>query len=120
MDQQYAIVNHCLQLTKQSDIPTRAKLRVEISLLQMKRLLLDDTLPQEARHGACCVSEFEDLLCHMRRIYGRDYQDGNVEEILDRIDALLITLVGNISRSGKSVDCLPARSAVKCAERRIL
>ena len=47
MDHQYSIINQCLQLLKQSDMPTIKKLRVEIQLIQMKRLLLNEAIPKD-------------------------------------------------------------------------
>ena len=53
MDNQYRIINQCLQLLKQSEMPTIKKLRVEIQLIQMKRLLLKKkTQPQRLRRPA--------------------------------------------------------------------
>jgi len=42
---QYRIVNECLPLLKQTEIPIITKLRIEIQLMQQKRLLLDADNP---------------------------------------------------------------------------
>jgi hypothetical protein len=95
MDLQYSIINQCLQLLKQSDLPTIKKLRVEIQLIQMKRLLLNDAIPTEVQSGSCSMEAFEELLTQMRRICAGSCDQSALPELLDQIGGLLNVLGGD-------------------------
>lgn len=92
MDNQYRIINQCLQLLKQSEMPTIKKLRVEIQLIQMKRLLLNDSLPSEIRRGSCGEEVFEGLLYQMRGLCGNGYDGEALSELMERIGGMLSIL----------------------------
>jgi hypothetical protein len=92
MDNQYRIINQCLQLLKQSDMPTIKKLRVEIQLIQMKRLLLNDALPNEVKCGSCGEEVFEGLLSQMRGICGGTNNTEELGELMERIGGMLAIL----------------------------
>ncbi|MBU5613624.1 hypothetical protein [Geomonas azotofigens] len=94
MDHQYSIINQCLQLLKQSDLPTIKKLRVEIQLIQMKRLLLNDRLTNDMVTGACGEDVFEGLLNQMRRICGEGSQGDALTDLMERIGGMLTELGG--------------------------
>jgi hypothetical protein len=94
MDYQYSIINQCLQLLKQSDMPTIKKLRVEIQLIQMKRLLLNEAIPKDPQGGGCGENEFEELLSQMRRICG-NYEGDALNTLMDRIGGMLTVLGGD-------------------------
>jgi len=94
MDNQYRIINQCLQLLKQSDMPTIKKLRVEIQLIQMKRLLLNDAVPKEVRCGPCGTEVFEGLLSQMRKICGGNCEGEALSELMDSIGGML-TILGS-------------------------
>ena len=95
MDQQYSIINQCLQLLKQSDMPTIKRLRVEIQLIQMKRLLLNETIPEEIKCGPCGRDVFEALLGQMRRICAGSYEGDALTDLMDRIGGMLTVLGGD-------------------------
>jgi hypothetical protein len=92
MDNQYRIINQCLQLLKQSDMPTIKKLRVEIQLIQMKRLLLNDALPNEVKCGSCGEDVFEGLLSQMRGICVGSSDTEELGELMERIGGMLAIL----------------------------
>ena len=92
MDTQYRIINQCLQLLKQSDMPTIKKLRVEIQLIQMKRLLLNDALPHEVKCGSCGEDVFEGLLAQMRCICSGNNDSDALTELMERIGGMLAIL----------------------------
>ena len=94
MDNQYRIINQCLQLLKQSEMPTIKKLRVEIQLIQMKRLLLNDALPNEVKCGSCGEDVFEGLLSQMRGICSGDCDGEALIELMERIGGML-TILGS-------------------------
>jgi hypothetical protein len=94
MDHQYSIINQCLQLLKQSDLPTIKKLRVEIQLIQMKRLLLNDTLAKELRFASCGDDVFEGLLSQMQRISRGSSEGDAVGDLMERLSGMLNVLGG--------------------------
>lgn len=95
MDQQYGIINQCLQLLKQSDMPTIKRLRVEIQLIQMKRLLLNEAIPTEIKSGPCGKDVFEGLLGQMRKICGGSCEGEVLHDLMDRIGGMLTVLGGD-------------------------
>ena len=95
MDQQYSIINQCLQLLKQSDMPTIKKLRVEIQLIQMKRLLLNENLTNDMVKNSCGEDVFEGLLSQMRRICGGGYEGEALSDLMERIGGMLTVLSGD-------------------------
>jgi hypothetical protein len=95
MDYQYIIVNQCLQLLKQSNLPTIKKLRVEIQLIQMKRLLLaDDDLPSKVMYGSYDDSPFDGLLSQMGKICGGNYEGETLTDLMERMSGMLTVLGG--------------------------
>jgi hypothetical protein len=92
MDNPYRIINQCLQLLKQSDMPTIKKLRIEIQLIQLKRVLLNDPEPGDLRCGSCGEDVFEGLLCQMRRICGGNCEGEALTELMDNIGGMLTVL----------------------------
>ena len=95
MDHQYSIVNQCLQLLKHSDMPTIKKLRVEIQLIQMKRLLLNDSASSEVMCRSCGDDVFEGLLCQMRGICGGNCEGEAVADLMNSIGGMLTVLSGD-------------------------
>ena len=94
MDNQYRIINQCLALLKQSEMQTIKKLRVEIQLIQMKRLLLNDALPTEVKCGSCGEDVFEGLLSQMKGICGGNCDGEALTQLMDRIGGML-TMLGS-------------------------
>jgi hypothetical protein len=96
MDHQYSIINQCLQLLKQSDMPTIKRLRVEIQLIQMKRLLLNEAIAKEVKYGPCGTDVFEGLLGQMRGICGSQGGEGDgLADLMSRIGGMLTVLGGD-------------------------
>jgi len=95
MDQQYGVINQCLQLLKRSDLPTIKKLRVEIQLIQLKRLLLNDAISSEIMLSSCGNDMFEGLLCQMRTISSGSAKADALSELMNQISGMLTLLGGN-------------------------
>lgn len=95
MDQQYGIINQCIQLLKQSDMPTIKRLRVEIQLIQMKRLLLNEAISRDVMSGPCGKDVFDGLLNQMRKICGGSCEGETLRELMDRIGGMLHVLGGD-------------------------
>lgn len=100
MDQHYSIINQCLQLLKHSDLPTIKKLRVEIQLIQIKRLLLNDALSKELLCGSCGEEVFEGLLTQMRSICNGGGDGDALSDLMKRIGGMLTMLGGNPAGGG--------------------
>ena len=95
MDSQYSIINQCLHLLKQSNIPTINRLRVEIQLIQMKRLLLNDAADPGGSCTFCGEEPFRDLLSDMRRVCGGGCEGEALAELTERINGMLAMLREN-------------------------
>jgi hypothetical protein len=95
MEHQYSIINQCLQLLKQSDMPTIKRLRVEIQLIQMKRLLLNEDISHELKSGPCGRDVFEALLNQMRNLCGEGSERDLLPDLMERIGGMLTVLGGD-------------------------
>jgi hypothetical protein len=89
MGYRYSIINQCMQLLKESDLPTIKKLRVEILLIQLKRRLLDEELSAEPKAGPCGEEAFEDLLNMMRRTCCENCESEMVGNLIDRMGGVV-------------------------------
>ena len=94
MNREYSITNQCLQLLKQSNLPTIMRLRVEIRLIQMKKLLLNDALTYEVKSEDSGEDVFEGLLGHMRRICGGNSEGDALAALMERLGGMLTYLDG--------------------------
>lgn len=92
MDHQYIIINKCLQLLKQSDMATMNKLRVELQLIQMKRILLNHNVPHELKYASCGEEVFEGLFSDMRRICEGSCTEVAIIDLMGRIGTMLTRL----------------------------
>ena len=61
MLKQYSIVSKCLSELKSSDLPVIEKLKIEVQLIQTKRILLDYNVEQRVSGVARSEKEFSDL-----------------------------------------------------------
>jgi hypothetical protein len=94
MDYKYTVLNQCLQILKQSDMPTIKKLRIELLLIQIKGILLNDDLSYRSRDGSCGVGMFEALLSQLRGICGGNYEGRSLTDLMDRMGGMLTMLDG--------------------------
>jgi hypothetical protein len=92
MGYRYSIINQCMQLLKQSELPTIKKLRVEILLIQLKRLLLDDEMSAEPKFGPCGEEAFDALLNQMRRICSEDCGSEMISSLMDQMGGVVTEL----------------------------
>jgi hypothetical protein len=58
---QYRILTSCLSELKSSEMPPIEKLKLEVQLIQTKRILLDREVQQRISGDECSESEFRDL-----------------------------------------------------------
>jgi hypothetical protein len=92
MGHRYSIVSQCMQLLKKSQMPTIKKLRVEILLIQLKRLLLDYDLDKEPKIGPCGEDAFEELLNQMHSICSEDYESEKISELMAKMGSVVTEL----------------------------
>jgi len=93
MNAQYRIVNECLQLLKRSDISQVKKLRVEIQLIQLKRLILKDDRPDRLTCGSCREESFDGLLLAFRNICNGGGGGNTASDLMQLIGGI----IGNLS-----------------------
>lgn len=94
MDQQYSVINQCLQLLKRCDLPTIKKLRVEIQLIQLKRLLLNDAISSEILLSSSGEEMFQGLLCQMQTINSGSAKADALSELMNQLSGMLTLLGG--------------------------
>jgi len=82
---QYRIVNECLPLLKQTEIPNIKKLRIEIQLMQLKRLLLHADNPD----GCCNQDTLSALLCDLRKIRDGGCGVDAVSDVTKRLGGII-------------------------------
>lgn len=85
MTPQYRIINQCLQLLNQSEIPDLYQLRVEIQLIQLKRLLLDEHRPV----WACSEETLHEVLCEFRKIRDGECAVDAVSDLIKRLGSII-------------------------------
>lgn len=93
MEHQFGIINQCLQLLKQSDVPAIKKLRAEIQLIQVKRLLLKDGLSEELKSSSG-KDMFEGLLAQMRAMCGSNCDHEALTGVMNSIGGVITALGG--------------------------
>lgn len=84
MTAQYSLVNQCLALLKQADMQPIKKLRIEIQLIQMKRLLLNEDALVES-----CEDTLLEVLSDIGRIRKGEHDQDIVGSLMGRLGHLL-------------------------------
>lgn len=96
MDGQYRIVNECLLLLKQSEMPIINKLSVEAQLIQLKRLILrNEDASSDLKCLSCGDDVFRKLLCQMQRICADRSARDDLTDFTDHLGYMLTALGGN-------------------------
>ncbi len=99
MDYQCGIINECLHLLKQSSMPTRKRLRLEIQLIGIKKLLVYDRgISKNIEHWPNGFDMFEELLRQMQRTLGRS---GEEDALVNLIDGMLTVLGDDNASPGR-------------------
>ena len=95
MNQQYRAINYCIQLLRQSKVSELKKQRVEFQMVQLKKLLLQERLPDEVI-GLCSVEVCDSLVAEMGRISRGEGRHGAVDDLLSRLSDLRISVFQNM------------------------
>lgn len=93
MNHQYRVLTHCLKLLQQSKVSELKKLRVAFQMVQLKRLLLKDSLPDQVTCGPCSADVFDGLLAEMGRISRGECRQDAVDDLLIRLNEVLVSAV---------------------------
>ena len=91
MNHQYRVLTHCMKLLQQSNVSELKKLRVAFQMVQLKRLLLNDSLPEEVAGGPCSAEVFDGLLAEMSCISRGEARQDAVDDLLLRLDEVLVS-----------------------------
>jgi hypothetical protein len=92
MLKQYSVLTKCLAELKSSDLPIIEKLKIEVQLIQTKRILLDYRVEQKITGVASSEREFNDLYeqvryaCNAGGIGGVDLVKAHLHEIKDGLN----------------------------------
>jgi DNA-binding FadR family transcriptional regulator len=81
MLKQYSILTKCLAELKRSDLPLIEKLKLEVQLIQTKRMLLDQKIEYRVSGVASSERDFIDLYDQIRRACSCGRGEGEVEQI---------------------------------------
>lgn len=96
MNHQYRVLTRCLKLLQQSKVSELKKLRVAFHMIQLKRLLLKDDLPDQVTCGPCSEEVFDSLLAEMGRISRGEGREHAVDELLTRLNEVLLSAVQTV------------------------
>lgn len=100
---QYSILNECLQLISRSKIKTIDKLKIEATIIRVKKLLLNDVQRNEIQCGFCGEDVFEGLLYQMRRSCGGGCEEDVLANSIERIGRILTVLGGDPITGARSM-----------------
>lgn len=98
MEKEYLIINECLAAVRQSDLQIVKKLRLEIKLIQVKRLLLDDQVVSGIKDDSGVLEKFEDLLAVIEVVCRTEATTAD-NTCLNRAKEILALLEGRSSKS---------------------
>lgn len=89
VNNEYRTVNHCLELLKSCDLPRPVKLRVELQLIQLKRLLINETV-------SVGDDNWQALLAHMRTLKESAPEEEELVSVMGEIKSLITGLNGAV------------------------
>lgn len=92
MDQQYLIMNQCINVLMKSELPAAKQLQLEILLINMKRLWLSEALPVDMMTGEFAVCKLEDLLTKLRIVCEEDCGGQGLARLMDTMQEMLDAL----------------------------
>ena len=81
MMKQYSILTRCLYDLRKSDLPLIEKLRLEVQLIQTKRILLDHNVEHRVTGLASSEKEFDDLYVQLQHVCNSGGITGDLERL---------------------------------------
>jgi hypothetical protein len=100
MLKQYSVLSKCLAELKKSNLPVIEKLRIEVQLIQTKRILLDHVVENKISGLASSEYQFNNLYEQLRNVCGSE----DVPEGMERLKELLLEIKEelNLVANGRS------------------
>lgn len=92
MDPSYIILNECLQILGQSEVTHIKKLRIEIQLIQLKRLLLKDDLPKDVISQKCGTNALSNLRSEMKNISSTKGGGDGVHNVMESLNSIIAAI----------------------------
>ena len=119
MLKQYCILSKCLSELKKSDLPLIEKLKLEVQLIQTKRILLDYKVEQRVTGALGSEKEFNDLYEQFRHVCNSGDVVGEVARLKAQIheikDGLSAVPAGKLFIPPQVADNLRSQAAVRKA-----
>jgi hypothetical protein len=94
---QYSILNSCLSKLKASNLPTLERLKLEVQLIQTKRLLLDHDVEHGVAGNEGSEAEFRALYCLVRSACEVCDSNGEINRVTAHLHAINDGLKANLS-----------------------
>ena|SRR6185369_14469597 len=85
---QYEILSMCLSELKKSHLPIIDKLKLEVQLIQAKRLLLDDEIGAKVKGVVSSEREFRGLYHEVKQLCSRDGESGEVGGLISHLQGI--------------------------------
>lgn len=92
MLRQYRVLTSCLSELKASNLPAIDKLKLEIQIIRIKRVLLDQEVAHRVLGNANSERAFDDLHDQVRSVCSSGLSDRGTEELFSHLEALRIGL----------------------------
>jgi hypothetical protein len=104
MLKQYRILTSCLSELKSSEMPTMEKLKLEVQLIQTKRVLLD----QEVEHRISGVegseAEFNDLYALIRHACSSGNANDEIDKVITQLQIIIDGLKSGVYMVHKAAE----------------
>lgn len=103
MNSRYNLINDCLEVLRQCDIPAIPKLRLEVQLFQIKLLLLGDQVGGDIKGRYCSEGVLLELHRQMVELRDGETTYGSVEKVRIRLQQV----AHDLAEAGVSVPASP-------------
>lgn len=88
MDSRYSLINDCLEVLRQCNMPSIPKLRLEVQLFHIKLLLLRDEVSRDTKARYCSESVLQGLHRQMVGLRDGDPEGVSVEAVGTRLQQI--------------------------------
>jgi hypothetical protein len=100
---QYSILNSCLSELKASDVPTLERLKLEVQLIQTKRLLLDHDVEHRVTGNEGSETEFRELYCLVRNVCELYCSNGEISRVAAHLQEITDNLKLHTNTVSKTI-----------------
>lgn len=113
MLKQYSILTSCLSELKTSSMPTVEKLKLEIQLIQTKRILFDHEVEHRVAGDESSETEFRDLYCLVRRVSSSCDASGEISSVTAQLQKIRDGLNSKICTVSNAIESKLMQSIAK-------